>query len=78
MPADRLALACDPPFFPTRRGYVPLASVARRIGAGHCPREGAVGRPRRVVRFARLVHRRVRDPGGPAVRAGFGGDLRRL
>jgi hypothetical protein len=32
-----------------------------------------VERPRRVVRFARLIQRRVRVLGGPAVRAGFGG-----
>jgi hypothetical protein len=35
-----------------------------------------VERPRRVVRFARLIHRRVRVLGGPAVRAAFGGDLK--
>jgi hypothetical protein len=28
-----------------------------------------------VVRFARLTQRRVRDLGGPAVRAAFGGNL---
>jgi hypothetical protein len=32
-------------------------------------------RPRRVVRFARLIHRRGRVLGGPAVRAAFGGSL---
>jgi hypothetical protein len=36
---------------------------------------GGVERPRRVVRFARLIHRRVRVLGGPAVRAAFGGNL---
>jgi hypothetical protein len=34
---------------------------------------GGVERPRRKVRFARLIQRRVRDLGGPAVRAAFGG-----
>jgi hypothetical protein len=34
-----------------------------------------VVRPRRKVRFARLIHRRVRAFGGPAVRAAFGGNL---
>jgi hypothetical protein len=33
------------------------------------------GRPRRVVRFARLIHRRGRDLGGPSVRAACGGNL---
>ena len=32
-------------------------------------------RPRRVVRFARLIQRRVRDLGGPAARAASGGNL---
>jgi hypothetical protein len=36
---------------------------------------GGVERPRRVVRFARLIQRRVRDLGGPAARAASGGDL---
>ena len=36
---------------------------------------GGVERPRRVVRFARLIHRRVRVLGGPAVGAAFGGHL---
>jgi hypothetical protein len=34
-----------------------------------------VERPRRAVRFARLIHRPVRVLGGPAVRAACGGDL---
>jgi hypothetical protein len=34
---------------------------------------GGVERPRRMVRFARLIHRPVRGFGGPAVRAAFGG-----
>jgi hypothetical protein len=36
---------------------------------------GGVVRPRRAVRFARLMHRRVRALGGPSVRAAFGGNL---
>jgi hypothetical protein len=38
------------------------------------PPYGGVERPRRVVRFARLMHRRVRALDGPSARAGFGGD----
>jgi hypothetical protein len=34
-----------------------------------------VERLRRMVRFARLIHRRGRDLGGPAVRAACGGNL---
>jgi hypothetical protein len=34
-----------------------------------------VERPRRVVRFARLIQRLGRVLGGPAVRAAFGGNL---
>jgi hypothetical protein len=34
---------------------------------------GGVVRPRRVVRFARLMQRRVRAFGGPSARAAFGG-----
>jgi hypothetical protein len=34
-----------------------------------------VERPRRKERFARLIHRRVRVLGGPAVRAACGGNL---
>jgi hypothetical protein len=37
---------------------------------------GGVERPGRAVRFARLIHRRGRVLGGPAVRAAFGGNLR--
>jgi hypothetical protein len=32
-------------------------------------------RPRRKVRFARLIQRRGRDLGGPTARAAFGGNL---
>jgi hypothetical protein len=39
------------------------------------PFEGGVERPRRVVRFARLIGRRVRVLGGPSVRAAFSGSL---
>jgi hypothetical protein len=34
-----------------------------------------VVRPRRKVRFARLINRRGRVLGGPLVRAAFGGNL---
>ena len=36
---------------------------------------GGVERPRRMVRFARLIHRPVRVLGGPAARAACGGNL---
>jgi hypothetical protein len=36
---------------------------------------GGMERPRRAVRFARLIHRRGRDLGGPSARAAFGGNL---
>jgi hypothetical protein len=36
---------------------------------------GGVVRPRRVVRFARLIQRRVRAFGRPTARAAFGGNL---
>jgi hypothetical protein len=42
--------------------------LARRFWAGRI-----VERPRRVVRFARLIHRPGRVLGGPSVRAAFGG-----
>jgi hypothetical protein len=35
-----------------------------------------VERRRRAVRFARLIHRRVRVPGGPAARTACGGTLK--
>ena len=36
---------------------------------------GGVERPRRVVRFARLIPRRGRDLGVPSARAACGGNL---
>jgi hypothetical protein len=36
---------------------------------------GEVERPRRVVRFARLIHRPGRDLGRPSVGAACGGNL---
>jgi hypothetical protein len=44
---------------------------------GHPAPLGGVERPRRVVRFARLIHWPVRVLGGPAVRAACGGNLKR-
>ena len=47
--------------------YLEQPSGAQLLQAhGHL---GGVERPRRVVRFARLSDRRVRDIGGPAARA---------
>ena len=40
----------------------------------HCTL-GGVERPRRKVRFARLIQRRGRDLGGPSARAAFGGNV---
>jgi hypothetical protein len=48
------------------------------VGRGFCGRLaplGGVERPRRVVRFARLIQRRDRVLGGPTVRAAVGGNL---
>jgi len=39
--------------------------------------KGGMERPRRAVRFARLIQRRGRDLGGPSARAAFGGNLSR-
>ena len=39
------------------------------------PPSGGVERPGRAVRFARLMHQRVRVLGGPATRAASGGNL---
>jgi hypothetical protein len=39
------------------------------------PPSGGVERPRRAVRFARLIHQPVRVLGVPSVRAAFGGNL---
>jgi hypothetical protein len=81
-PGDRLtrpsSRAADPPGNPPvippasdgGGSFSPLTGVA----AGLAPLGGVV-RPRRVVRFARLTHRRGRVCGGPAVRAACGGDL---
>jgi hypothetical protein len=51
-------------------GRLPMGSER----PGCMPPRGVV-RPGRVVRFARLIHRRGRVLGGPAVRAAFGGNL---
>jgi hypothetical protein len=58
-----------------------LVGQVRREGRRRCRRIaelaplGGVERPRRVVRFARLIQRRGRVLGGPAVRAACGGSL---
>jgi hypothetical protein len=52
----------------------PSVLVMSARGASRPPL-GGVERPRRAVRFARLIHRRVRDLGGPPVRAASGGRL---
>jgi hypothetical protein len=41
-----------------------------------CMSPRGVERPRRKVRFARLIHRPVRVLGGPSARAAFGGNLK--
>ncbi len=48
--------------------------VARKKRGRLAPLGGEV-RPRRKERFARLIHRRVRDFGGPSVRAAYGGNM---
>jgi hypothetical protein len=58
-----------------------LVGQVRREGRRRCRRIaelaplGGAERPRRVVRFARLIQRPVRVLGGPTVRAAFGGIL---
>jgi hypothetical protein len=56
-------------------GQVPFGGPVGRKERGRLAPLGGVVRPRRVVRFARLIHRRGRVCGGPAVRAACGGDL---
>jgi hypothetical protein len=46
-----------------------------RVSGAVCPLGGVV-RPRRVVRFARLIHRHGRVLSGPSVRAACGGNLK--
>ena len=58
-----------PTSFPTRWGGVPRPRWWSASVQLSPPRRG-VERPRRVVRFARLIHRRVRVLGGPAVCGG--------
>jgi hypothetical protein len=62
--------------------FVPWPRPDGRIAAARLRRRclapsGGVVRPRRVVRFARLIHRRGRVLGGPSARAAFGGNLSR-
>src|SRR6266545_4393668 len=53
-----------------------LPGVAARTRPPYSPWPlGGVERPRRKVRFARLMQRRVRDLGGPSAGAAFGGNL---
>jgi hypothetical protein len=77
-----------PTSFPTRRSGVPLGSVVQCIcpaqspswgqsaakTAADWPPSGGVERPRRMVRFARLIQRHGRDLGGPTARAASGGN----
>jgi hypothetical protein len=77
----------NPYVIPYAQGWRTPASVVEGICPGHAPSwgqsaantaadwppSGGVERPGRVVRFARLIHRPVRVPGGPAVRAACGG-----
>jgi hypothetical protein len=62
-------------------GIPPAAQIPRRAAFVLDGRPGTtaagrgVVRPRRMVRFARLMHRRGRVLGGPAVRAASGGNL---
>jgi hypothetical protein len=63
-----------PTSFPTRRGGVPSYPACLHLSRS-CPPEGGVERPRRVVRFARLIHRRGRVLGGPSASAAGDGSL---
>jgi hypothetical protein len=53
----------------------PLVGLVGRKNRGRLAPLGGVERPRRAVRFARLIQRRGRVLGGPAVRADSGGNL---
>jgi hypothetical protein len=64
------------------RQYLMLMGQVRREGRRRCRRIaelaplGGVERPRRLVRFARLIQRPVRVLGVPSVHAAFGGSLK--
>jgi hypothetical protein len=63
---------------PGRPGYrwsYPSGGQSAAKTAADWPPSGGVERPRRKERFARLIDRRDRVLGGPAVRAAFGGNL---
>ena len=65
------------PSFLHRSLRAPLAyrlAGRRKDHRWSCPLVG-MERPRRAVRFARLIHRRGRDLGGPSARAAYGGSL---
>jgi hypothetical protein len=57
----------------TPRGVPPWWGQSAAKPAADWPPSGGVVRPRRVVRFARLIHRRVRALGVPSARAAFAG-----
>jgi hypothetical protein len=76
-PGATVAEAVDPTLVGTRtlRGPPAYPSVARYRSLLAMPPSGEWSGPRRAVRFARLIHRRVRDLGGPTARAAYGGNL---
>jgi len=59
----------SPPGRGITAGHAPSWGQSAAKTAADWPPSGGVERPRRVVRFARLIHRRGRVLGGPAVRA---------
>jgi hypothetical protein len=65
----------NPYVIPYALGCVPLASLASASVLVSPPSRGEWSGRRRVVRFARLIHRPVRVLGGPSARAAFGGNL---
>jgi hypothetical protein len=65
-------LSCGPSWWPSQLLTHRLASRSTN-SCWSCPLGGVV-RPRGVVRFARLIHRRVRVLGVPAARAASGGN----
>ncbi len=54
---------------------MPFVGPVGRKNHGRLAPLGGVVRPRRKERFARSIHRRGRDLGGPSVRAACGGSL---
>jgi hypothetical protein len=66
---------CEPPSSWALSEYLHPTGQSAAVFAADWPPRGSGERPRRKVRFARLIHRHVHVLGGSAVRAAFGGSL---